>query len=336
MRALHPREDNHVSEYAALAKRIADREVILLDGAVGTQLQKMGVPLSDRAWAGIALKDYTYTVRRMHEDYIKAGVDIITTNTYPSARHNLDPIGLADMTAELNLRGVMLAQDARDRCAKDRPVYIAGSVSNFGLLAGAEEGWQDLYYFKNHAELTDHQAISNLREQAEILAEGGVDFLLAEATGSSEQRRWVIEACLSTGLPVWMGFKTRLEEGEDTVKVGYTSAESFEDQFTDLAALGGTVVNVFHSTIDATNATLPLVQSKWSGPIGIYPEADRHDYVDTYRNPSEETQVTPEEFVVQAQEWVSEGVQIIGGCCGIELEFIEPLRDALPTHLPAA
>ena len=95
------------------------------------------------------------------------------------------------------------------------------------------------------------------------------------------------------------------------------------------------MVNVFHSTIDATNATLPLVRSKWTGPIGIYPEADRHDYVDTYRNPREQTKVTPDEFVDQAREWVSQGVQIIGGCCGIELEFIEPLRDALPTHLPA-
>ena len=325
-----------MSEYAALAKRIEDREIILLDGAIGTQLQKMGVPLSDRAWAGIALKDYTFSVRRMHESYINAGVDVITTNTYPSARHNLEPIGLADMTMELNLRGVMLAQEARDRCAKDRTVYIAGSVSNFGLLAGAEEGWRDLFYFKNHAELTDQQAKANLREQAEILAEGGVDFLLAEPTGSSEQRRWVIEACLSTGLPVWMGFKTRLEDSEDPVKVGYCSSESFETQFEDLASLGGSVVSVFHSTIDATNATLPLVQAKWSGPIGIYPEADRHDYVDTYRNTSEETKVTPDEFVVQAQEWVSQGVQIIGGCCGIELEFIEPLRDALPSHLPAA
>ena len=240
------------------------------------------------------------------------------------------------MTAELNLRGVMLAQEARDRCARDRPVYIAGSVSSFGLLAGAEEGWQDLYYFKNHAELTDRQAIDNLREQAEILAEGGVDFLLAEGTGSSEQRRWVIEACLSTGLPVWMGFKTRLEEGEDEVKVGYTSREAFETRFEELAGLGGTVVTVFHSTMDATVATLPLVQAKWSGPICIYPEADRLDYVDTYRNYQEETKVTPDEFVDQARDWVSQGVQIIGGCCGIELEFIEPLRDALPTHLPAA
>ena len=325
-----------MSDYPALAQRIEDREVILLDGAVGTELQRMGVPLSDSAWAGIALKDYPFTVRRMHENQIKAGVDIITTNTYPSARHNLEPIGLGDMTVELNLRGVMLAQDARDRCAKERPVYIAGSVSNFGLLAGAEEGWRDLYYFKNRTELTDRQAKDNLREQAEILAEGGVDFLLAEPTGSSEQRQWVIDACLSTGLPVWMGFKTRLVDDEDPVKVGYTSRESFGTRFEDLAALGGSVVSIFHSTIDATNATLPLVQAKWPGPIAIYPEADRHDYVNTYRNPRETTRVTPEEFVSQAREWVAQEVQIIGGCCGIELEFIEPLRDALPTHLPAA
>ena len=58
----------------------------------------MGVPLSDQAWAGVALKDYPYTVRRMHENYIKAGVGIITTNTYPSARHNLVPLGMADMS----------------------------------------------------------------------------------------------------------------------------------------------------------------------------------------------------------------------------------------------
>ena len=323
-----------MSEYAALEQRIEDREVILLDGAVGTQLQRMGVALSDQAWAGIALKDYAYTVRRMHENYIKAGIDVITTNTYPSARHNLEPLGLADMTTELNLRGVMLAQEARDRCAKARPVYIAGSVSNFGLLAGAEEGWENLAYFANRAELTDRQAKDNLREQAEILAEGGVDFLLAEPTGSSEQRRWVIEACLSTGLPVWMGFKCRLVEGEDPVKVGYQSDESFMAQFEDIAALGGSVVSVFHSTVEATNAALPLVQEKWSGPIGIYPEADRRDYVDTYRDPGESTKLTPDDFVAQSKQWVAQGVQIIGGCCGIELEYIEPLRDALPARLP--
>ena len=323
-----------MSTYATLAKRMEDREVILLDGAVGTQLQRMGVPLSDQAWAGIALKDYPYTVRRMHEDYIRAGVDVITTNTYPSARHNLDPLGLADMTRELNLRAVMLAEEARDRHAKERPVHIAGSVSNYGLIAGSEEGWRDYSYFANRPELSDTQAQANLREQAEILAESGVDFLIAEATGSSLQRRWVIEACLSTGLPVWMGFKCRIDGDVDPVKVGYRSDEPLMAHFEEIAGLGGSVVNVFHSTVEATCAALPLVREKWPGPIGVYPEADRRDYVDTYRDPVESTRLGPDDFVAQARDWVAQGVQIIGGCCGIELEYIEPLRDALPAHLP--
>ena len=57
----------------------------------------------------------------MHEQYVAAGVDIITTNTYASARHNLEPLGLGDKVVELNLRAVMLAQDARDRTARERP-----------------------------------------------------------------------------------------------------------------------------------------------------------------------------------------------------------------------
>ena len=70
-----------MSEYANLQERLNNREVVLLDGAIGTQLQAMGVPMNNSAWAGIALRDYPYTVRRMHENYIKAGVDVITVNS---------------------------------------------------------------------------------------------------------------------------------------------------------------------------------------------------------------------------------------------------------------
>ncbi len=80
----------------------------------------MGVPLSGLAWAA-ALESHPFTVRRMHEQYVAAGVDIITTNTYASARHNLEPLGLGGKVVELNLRAVMLAQDARDRTARERP-----------------------------------------------------------------------------------------------------------------------------------------------------------------------------------------------------------------------
>jgi len=323
-----------MSDYSKLQARLDNREVILLDGAVGTQLQSMGVPMSNRAWAGIALKDYPFTVRRMHENYIKAGVDVITVNSYPSARHNLEPLGLADMTVELNLRAVMLAEDARDRVAAERPVYIAGAVSNYGLLTGSEPGWREHSYFQGRTEHSEQQARANLREQAEILAEAGVDFLLAEATGSNLQRKWVVEACLATGLPVWTGFKVRLDEGDATVRVGYRSDLAFADGFDEIATLGGAVITLFHSSVAATDAALSIAKGKWRGPLGIYPEAERSDYVDAHRDRSVPTLLTPEQFLDKACAWVEQGVQVIGGCCGIELEFIRPLRERLPAHIP--
>ena len=323
-----------MSDYTSLRARIDAREVIILDGAVGTQLQRMEVPMSHDAWAGIALETHPFTVRRLHELYIEAGVDVITTNTYSSARHNLLPLGLGDKVHELNLRAVMLARDARDRAAKERPVWIGGSVSNYGLMAGAEPGWRDFQYFRGRVETSEEQARANLREQAGILAESGVDFLIAEPTGSTVQRRWVFEACLATGLPVWSGFKCRRDATDGSLKVGYQSEEPFDAEFDALAALGGELVTVFHSPVDATDDALAVVRAHWNGPIGVYPEAERSDYVAAHRDDSVETKLTPDEFVARASRWVSGGVQVIGGCCGIEIEYIRPLRDALPERLP--
>ena len=323
-----------MSEYADLRTRIDASEVIILDGAIGTQLQHMEVPMSHDAWAAIALETHPFTVRRLHELYIRAGVDVITTNTYSAARHNLLPLGLGEKVHELNLRAVMLAQDARDHTAKERPVWIGGSVSNYGLMAGAESGWQDFQYFRGRVETSENQARANLREQAEILAEAGVDFLIAEPTGSTVQRRWVFDACVATGLPVWSGFKCRIDAADGALKVGYQSDEPFDAEFASLAGLGGEVVTVFHSPVDATDEALSVVKASWNGPIGVYPEAERPDYVLAHRDESIQTKLTLEEFVSCAQGWVAEGVQVIGGCCGVELEYIRPLRDALPERIP--
>ena len=278
-----------MGDYANLRARIDAREVIILDGAIGTQLQRMEVPMSHDAWAAIALETHPFTVRRLHELYIEAGVDVITTNTYSAARHNLLPLGLGDKVHELNLRAVMLAEDARERAARERTVWIGGSVSNYGLMAGAEPGWQDFQYFRGRIETSENQARANLREQAEILAESGVDFLIAEPTGSTVQRRWVFEECLATGLPVWSGFKCRLDATDGALKVGYQSDEPFDAEFADLAGLGGDLVTVFHSPVDATDEALSVVKARWNGPIGVYPEAERKDYVLAHRDESIQT-----------------------------------------------
>lgn len=324
-----------MSDYAALDQRLRNKDVIILDGAIGTQLQKMGVPMSGTAWAAMALRTHPFTVRRMHENYIKAGCDVITVNTYSAAGCNLVPLGLGDEVKELNLRAVMLAMDARDRCAKDRPVWIAGSVSNYGLRIGIEQNPKGFGYYSERVETSEAQAKAYLREQAEILAEAGCDLIIAESTGGTTHRRWVFEACASVGLPVWAGFKVHLDEGSDVPRAGYHSQDAFADSFDDLVRFGPKAVAVFHSPIAATDKALPIVKAKWKGPIAIYPEGERHDYVAIHRDRNEPVHITPEEFVAKAKAWVADGVQIVGGCCGIELEHIAPLRDALPKRLAA-
>ena len=204
------------------------------------------------------------------------------------------------------------------------------------IREGREETPEGIGFFTERAAWTEEAGKANLREQAEILAESGVDLLLVESTGGTTHRKWVLEACLSTGLPVWVGFKCHQDAAGGVPKVGYHSVEPLAADFAAVVALGGSVVTIFHSPIAATDAALPLLRSQWKGPIGIYPEAERNDYVAVHKDTNEPDHVSPAEFVAKAKDWVNRGVQIIGGCCGIELEHIRPLREALPKRLPAA
>ena len=322
-----------MTSYKDLRQRIDGGEVIILDGAVGTQLQALGVPIGVTAWAAVALHSHPDTVRQMHETYIRDGVDVITTNTFSSGRQCLEPLGMGDLTRELNLRAVVLAQQARDRTAKDRPVYIAGSISNYGILTAGEP--LPARYYDNWGNYTEEQCKANLCEQAEILADAGVDFLAAEVTGSIEHRKWVSEACAATGLPFWIGFKSRIDRQDGSLRGGYTAPELFEDGLDEVTAIGGDLATIFHSTVEATTRSIPVLQQKWQGPIGVYPDADRGaDYVNQRSDPSLINQTAEEAFLEHARGWVEQGAQVIGGCCGFGYEYIRPLRDGLPSHVP--
>ncbi|MEQ8370872.1 MAG: homocysteine S-methyltransferase family protein [Alphaproteobacteria bacterium] len=325
-----------MSDYKTLKKRLDQGDVIIHDGAVGTHLQHLGVPIAMTSWAGAALHTHPDTVLHMHEQYVKAGVDILTTNTYSAARHCFEPMGLGDSTRELNMRAVHLAQTARDKHGKARPIYIGGAVSNYGIVAGSERNERTEGPGRSPRDIwpsyTAEQAQENLHNQARYLAEAGVDFLLAESTGSILNRKWVTEACLATGLPVWVGYKTRLDG--KTVKSGYLENANFSKALDEIIPLGGDVINVFHSPVEATTASIPIVKKKWKGAIGVYPDASRHDYVSPREDSSFRNPTSVKQFVKQAQDWVKSGVQIVGTCCGFGPEYIEPLRKALPARIP--
>jgi homocysteine S-methyltransferase len=208
-------------------------------------------------------------------------------------------------------------------------VLIAGSISNFGITTSGE----NLATLRSRSKFTEEQLRANLREQAELLLEAGADFLLAESTGSNIHRKWVSDACKATGAPFWVGFKVRREAGDATVKTGYLSNDKLDDLLSDVMSHGGSVLSIFHSSIDDTNAALEIALKQWSGPLGVYPDAERKDYMAAVRDRSVENKIAPAEFARIAQEWVSSGVQIIGGCCGYGLPYIRGLREALPHRI---
>src|ERR687893_2320658 len=78
---------------SALQQRLDAGGVVILDGATGTELERRGVPMDDVAWDAAALLTHPDTVREVHEDYIRAGADVIITNTFATARHVLEPGG---------------------------------------------------------------------------------------------------------------------------------------------------------------------------------------------------------------------------------------------------
>lgn len=297
---------------SALRQRLDGGEVIVLDGAMGTELERRGVPMDYAAWSAAALITHPDTVREVHEDYVRAGADVITTNTFATARHVLEPAGMGERLRELNARAVTLAKEARS--AANRPVSIAGSISTFTARYD--------YSYEPRAE----KARANYREQAEVLAESGVDVLALEMMRDVEQTTYAVAAAASTGLPLWIGFSCKTtDEGTPVLWDGENSlAEALER----VPLSGVSLVSIMHTLTEDTPPALREVTRGWSGPVGAYPHSGEFimpnwQFIDM---------VSPEDFAAEAEGWLDLGARLVGGCCGIGPEHVRLLKERLPAR----
>ena len=298
-----------------LEQRIEDGEVVVLDGATGTELEKRGVPMDEAAWCAAALATHPDIVRNVHEDYIRAGADVVITNTFPAAKHVLEEAGLGGRFRELNARAVGLAREARENVAENE-VCIAGSISTFP--ARLDHGYDP----------GEQTARTNYREQAEVLAESGVDLLVLEMMRDLEQASYAVEAARKTGLPVWIGFSCkRLGDGTVVLWDGHNMLAEAVDE---LAPQGSSLVCVMHTLVEDTVPALRDVAGHWDGPVGAYPHSGKFimpnwQFIDM---------ISPEDFAEEALRWVELGAQVVGGCCGISPEHIRVLKGSLPARIP--
>ena len=305
---------------SSISERLANNEIILLDGGVSTEIQKRGVPLHSNVWSGLTTKTHPDEVRQVHEDYIRAGSQVITANTYATARHVLESINLGHESKMINLKSVQLAQQARDNAA-DGEVWIAGSMSSMPPLTASHE-----VVVSKHAE-------ASYEELAESLARAGADLIIAEMMRDFDNARMVIKAAVSTGLPVWVGYSTMMaEDGTDVRSLRWKNTDSSSDTHDfatlvkTLSPLGGQAAGIMHTQVGNIDPALEVLGKHWSGPKMAYAETGRLLDADW----SFEQICSPQDYAKEMQGWIKKhGVQIIGGCCGTGPEHIRALKRVL-------
>ena len=290
-----------------LEDKLRADEIVVLDGAMGTELQARNVAMHAKVWSALAALTNPREVQAAHSDYIRAGAQVIIANTFAAGRHMLEPAGLGDQVTAANARSVELARRARDEAAR-QPVAIAGSLCEW---LPADSGW------------TEQRLRESFDEQAQLLAAGGVDLLVIEMAQHPQHSPMAVEAALRTGLPVWVGLSCRRQ---DAVLVGFDPPYCpFDEIVTSVLGLGAGLISVMHSPIADMQAALAAVRAHWSGPLGAYPESGHFkmphwQFVDI---------IAPDDFVTEARHWIASGAQAIGGCCGLSTAHIAALHRAL-------
>ena len=306
-------------DLSELHARLKQGEVVLLDGATGTELERRNVAMNDDAWCALATETGPDVLLQVHEDYIRAGAEVIIANTFASSRTMLEAAGMGDKVEPLNRRAVEIALAARDRAAGARKVAVAGSMSHMmPMIPGAARNRAD-------ALPPDDVVLANARELAGILKTAGVDLIMLEMMSRPSQIRLLVQAARETGLPVWIGFSARQEEDGKVVSFCWESFP-FEDVVASaLEAGGGEVLGIMHTNAHIVGPALDIVKRQWDGPMMAYPDSGyftmpNWQFVDI---------IPPDELVTRSRGWIARGATAIGGCCGIGVEHIEALAAAL-------
>jgi 5-methyltetrahydrofolate--homocysteine methyltransferase len=306
--------------------RLLQERVLIYDGAMGTQL--MALELSAEDFGGeryvgcneALVLSRPGIVREIHAAYLKAGADVVETDSFMGSRLKLDEYGLAEKTLEINRRAAELAREACDAIATpDHPRFVAGSMGPTGMLISSSD--------PTLSKITFEALAAIYGEQARALVEGGVDVLLLETM----QDLLELKAAIA-------GIVREFDRGLRRVPI-----QAQPTLITEGRMLLGTDIRAVTATLDALpidviglncstgpsqmrDAVRYLAENSRC-PVSVIPNAGL-----PLMGPKGETiyPETPAELAKELSDFVREfGVNIIGGCCGTTPEHITALRDAI-------
>ncbi|MCO4316089.1 betaine--homocysteine S-methyltransferase [Phyllobacterium sp. 21LDTY02-6] len=296
-----------------LADLIAEKGVLLADGATGTNLFAAGLEAGEapELWN----ESQPEKILALHQGFIDAGADIILTNSFGGTRHRLKLHHAQDRVFALNKAAAELAREVADKAG--RKVIVAGSVGPTGELLvplGA---------------LTEEDAVAAFIEQLEGLKAGGVDVAWIETMSAPGEIRAAAEAAVKVGLPyVYTGsFDTA---GKTMMGLHPKDIHGVVDGLAERPLAVGANCGVGASDILAS--LLDMSESDPSATIVVKGNCG----IPEFRGSEIFYSGTPELMSDYARLAIDGGARIIGGCCGTSFEHLAAMRKALDTHKAAA
>jgi len=306
-----------VGEREALLRKALEQRILVLDGAMGTAIQGLGLSADD--FGGAALEGCNEQLVRtrpdviaaIHRSYLEAGADIIETNTFGGTRLVLGEYGLEEATYEINYRAARLAREVADaHSTPDWPRFVAGSMGPGTKMISLTGG------------VTFDQVRTLFAEQAQALVEGGVDLLYLETqqdTLNVKAALFGIDdafARLGRRVPVVLSVSI---ETMGTMLAGQSIEALYASvAHRDLFAIG---MNCATGPDFMTDHLRTLAEiSRF--PISVYPNAGLPDENGHYHE-------SPTDLARKVERFCAAGwVNIVGGCCGTTAEHIRLLDGA--------
>ena len=287
----------------AFLDRLRAGQVLVADGATGTNLQQRGLArgVSSESW----VLENPEQITRLHRDFIEAGADLVLTSTFGASSIRLEQAGLAGRAVEVNQQAVALARQA----GAGHGTLVAGSIGPTGQL------------LKPLGPLDEEEAVAAFTAQAQALADAGVDVLVIETQFDLAEAKAAVRAVRAvTDLPLVVSFS--YDRGVRTMMGVRPSIMAAELVDLGVDVLG---INCGRSLEDNLKA-LGELRSATRLPIWFKPNAGL-PVLDENANPT--YTISPEQMGAQVSSWIAAGAQIVGGCCGTSPAHLAAIAGAV-------
>ena len=291
---------------------LAEKGVLLADGATGTNLFNMGLESGEapELWNETAPEKIT----ALHQNFVDAGADIILTNSFGGTRQRLKLHNAQDRVHELNKRAAEIAKSVADKAG--RKVIVAGSVGPTGELLvplGA---------------MTYDEAVDAFAEQIAGLKEGGAEIAWIETMSAPDEAKAAAEAAIRVGLPYTYTFSFDTA-GRSMMGLAPKDVHHVADGLSEKAVAVGANCGV--GAPDILSSLLDMSAAKPDATIIVKGNCG----IPEFRGTEIHYSGTPELMSDYVRLAVNAGAKIVGGCCGTSFAHLAAMRKALDSHVKA-